>query len=81
MISSLIIVMGMSTWGQMALEMSMLADIMHNMGNQQEVVYNYWCDGVRCDDLEQHQAFTGQVEDCTTEEEENGSCGFGLQHP
>lgn len=80
MISSLIIVMGMSTWGQMAMEMSMLADIIHNMGNQQEVVYNYWCDGVRCDEYG-HDGYEGIPEDCTTEEEENGSCGFGLVQP
>jgi hypothetical protein len=81
MISTLIIVMGMSSWGQMALEMHMLSDIMHNMGNQHQEAYNFWCSGVRCDDLGQHQVFTGKVEDCTTEQEEGGSCGFGLQQP
>lgn len=80
MISTLIIVMGMTSWGQMALEMSMLSDMMHNMGNQQEVVYNSWCDGVRCDEYG-HDGYEGIPEDCTTEEEENGSCGFGLVQP
>jgi|TARA_B100001094_G_scaffold333413_2_gene411821 hypothetical protein len=80
MISTLVIVMGMTSWGQMALEMSMLSEMMHTMGNQQEVVYNYWCDGVRCDEYG-HDGYEGIPEDCTTEEEENGSCGFGLVQP
>ena len=74
MISTLIMVMGMSIWGQMALEMHVLSDMMHNMGNQQEEVYNFWCNGVRCDEHDD----TIIPEDCTTEEEENGSCGFGF---
>jgi hypothetical protein len=80
MISTLIMVMGMSIWGQMALEMHVLSDLMNNMGNQEEIVYNYWCDGVRCDEYG-HGGYDGIPEDCTTKEEENESCGFGLTQP
>jgi len=48
------------------------------MGYQEH--YNFWCAGVRCDE-EGHGGFTGIPEDCTTESEEDGSCGFGLQQP
>ena len=80
MISTLIMVMGMSIWGQMALEMHLLTDIMHNMGNQQEEVYNFWCGGIRCDEYG-HGGYDGVPEDCTTESEEDGTCGFGLVQP
>jgi hypothetical protein len=80
MISTLIMVMGMSIWGQMALEMHVFTDIMHNMGNQQEEVYNFWCGGIRCDEYG-HGGYDGVPEDCTTESEEDGTCGFGLVQP
>jgi hypothetical protein len=53
---------------------------MHNMGNQQEEVYNFWCGGIRCDEYG-HGGYDGVPEDCTTESEEDGTCGFGLVQP
>ena len=78
MFVSILLIWGGSFMPQMAMEHHMLADIIHNMGNQQEEEYNFWCNGVRCED---HAEYDGIPEDCTTEEEENSSCGFGLQQP
>ena len=78
MFLTILMLWGGSFMPQMAMENYMLADIVHQMGNTQEEEYNFWCGGVRCED---HSEYEGIPEDCTTEEEENGSCGFGLQHP
>ena len=56
------------------------------MGNQsgheyeQQEDYNFWCGGIRCDEWD-HGGYDGVPEDCTTESEEDGTCGFGLLHP
>lgn len=78
MIGLLIAIMGFSSMGQMSLEDHLLADILYSMGNNEQ--YNYWCNGVRCDE-ENHGGYTGIPEDCTTESEEDGTCGFGLTPP
>ena len=74
----IVMLMGGTAIPQPSMPDHLFADLVHNMGYQEH--YNFWCAGVRCDE-EGHGGFTGIPEDCTTESEEDGTCGFGLQQP
>ena len=82
----IVTLMGGSFQPQPSMPDHLFADLIYNMGNQsgheytQQEDYNFWCGGIRCDEWG-HGGYDGVPEDCTTESEEDGTCGFGLYQP